>query len=393
MSIGAAVPAVGGPASAIDYPFQRTGDPRSKPHACRAEGKGARQIIDADKSELNPWSLTLHFVSSGCHSIVTMATFQGGAETALLGDRMSQFYVLYCRASNCVNFIVLMISIRTLVAVVAAAALLAAGAAVGPVSAQTINGCVLKPKTICVGANPKGVNLESANLSGTILTRASLNRANLKKIKLKEAKLIRANMTRVNLTKADLTGANLEHANLTNSDLTKVNLSRANLHSVEMQWDVLTGANLRKANLKNADLSNVKLRDADLTGANLSGANLHGVSSGGITGSPKLPSGWNLIRGYLVGPGADLTGADLTNLDLTNLDLTGVDLWRTNLDGADLTGSNLTNVSSGPTPWGQGCTEITVGMETNRWLPVRSGYESNRGDPAKRIELNWSQFK
>ena len=79
-----------------------------------------------------------------------------------------------------------MISIRALIAVFSSAALLAAGAAVGPVSAQTINGCVLKPKTKCVGANLKGVNLKSANLSGTILTRASLNRANLKKLSLRK---------------------------------------------------------------------------------------------------------------------------------------------------------------------------------------------------------------
>jgi uncharacterized protein YjbI with pentapeptide repeats len=45
----------------------------------------------------------------------------------------------------------------------------------------------------------------------------------------------------------------------------------------------------------------VNLKDANLSGANLKGANLNGVTSGGITGTPAaLPSGWRLVKGYLV---------------------------------------------------------------------------------------------
>jgi len=52
--------------------------------------------------------------------------------------------------------------------------------------------------------------------------------------------------------------------------------------------------------------------------------------------TPKLPSNWHLINGYLIGHGADLTGADLTGTDLT---------------GTDLTNANLTGVISGSIVW------------------------------------------
>ena len=52
----------------------------------------------------------------------------------------------------------------------------------------------------------------------------------------------------------------------------------------------------------------------DLSGVDLSGATLSNVKSGGITGdgSTTLPTNWQLIDGYLIGPGADLSGANLT---------------------------------------------------------------------------------
>ena len=95
---------------------------------------------------------------------------------------------------------------------------------------------------------------------------------------------------------------------------------------------------------------------ADLTGADLTGADLSGVTSGNITGIPTLPSGYQMMNGYIVGPGVDLYGADLTNtdlsfVDLTNTDLEGADLSGADLSGADLGGADLTRALLYATIW------------------------------------------
>ena len=80
----------------------------------------------------------------------------------------------------------------------------------------------------------------------------------------------------------------------------------------------------------------------DLNGVDLSNAILTGVQSGGITGTPShLPANWQLIDGYLVGPGANLTNAELAHADLTNAHLTGTNFTGANLDDVILTGAHL----------------------------------------------------
>ena len=49
----------------------------------------------------------------------------------------------------------------------------------GSAQARTINGCEIRPKTNCAGANLRGANLERANLRGADLYRADLERARL----------------------------------------------------------------------------------------------------------------------------------------------------------------------------------------------------------------------
>ena len=84
------------------------------------------------------------------------------------------------------------------------------------------------------------------------------------------------------------------------------------------------GADLTDANLSGVDLSGANLSGADLSGADLTNATLSSVKSGGITGTPShLPTNWQLIDGYLIGPGADLTDADLSGVDLSGVDLSG----------------------------------------------------------------------
>ena len=89
----------------------------------------------------------------------------------------------------------------------------------------------------------------------------------------------------------------------------------------------LKDADLNEANLTGADLLGATLTNATLTGATLSRATLTNVQSGGITGDGvSLPFDWQLFNGYLVGPGANLTGADLTGMDLRGMDLRGATL-------------------------------------------------------------------
>ncbi len=88
------------------------------------------------------------------------------------------------------------------------------------------------------------------------------------------------------------------------------------------------------------------LAAASLGTANLSAADLSAVSSGGVTGTPVLPANWTLVQGYLIGPGASLEGANLAGANLTGVDLdNAVDLTLSDLNNADLHGANLTNAN------------------------------------------------
>ncbi len=111
-----------------------------------------------------------------------------------------------------------------------------------------------------------------------------------------------------------------------------------------------TGANLAGLNLAGAFLNNANLTGAVLTGTNLNAANLSaatltGVTSGGIVGTPVLPPGWKLIKGYLVGRGVDLHSLDLSGADLSGVNLTGAVLTGTNLTNATLTNVTLTGAN------------------------------------------------
>ena len=145
-----------------------------------------------------------------------------------------------------------------------------------------------------------------------------------------------ANLVNVNLKDAFLFDANLYEADLTGALLNGANLGGA----------ILIGTYLNYAGLSGAYLIGATLTGADLTNAGLSGAYLSNVSSGGITGRPSsLPVGWQLSKGYLIGPKADLTDADLTGADLNGADLNGAKLSGANLGVATLTGADLSGVT------------------------------------------------
>tara|TARA_R110000737_G_scaffold305106_1_gene312602 strand:+ start:1278 stop:4964 length:3687 start_codon:yes stop_codon:yes gene_type:complete len=211
-----------------------------------------------------------------------------------------------------------------------------------PFPYSLVDGYIIGPH-----ANLLRANLKDANLTGANLTEAHLVHADLTGADLTGADLTIADLTNANLTGADLTGAALYNAGLTGADLTNAKLTDSDLTYARLDYADLTGADLSGAALYNADLTGADLTGADLTGADVRHADLTGVSSGSITGTPWLPTGYNLISGYIVGPNVDLTGADLGNADLSLADLTGADLTGADLTGADLTGANLAEVIFG----------------------------------------------
>ena len=128
-------------------------------------------------------------------------------------------------------------------------------------------------------------------------------------------------------------------------------LKGADLRNADFSWTDLNGRSLKGANLAGADftmafLHGANLSDTNLEGANLSTAEVEHVRSGGITGSTDaLPHGFTLIRGYLVGPEANLTKADLVGADLRGADLSSAEVKGANLVGADLTDARVMNVN------------------------------------------------
>ncbi|HEY2505929.1 MAG TPA: pentapeptide repeat-containing protein [Streptosporangiaceae bacterium] len=274
------------------------------------------------------------------------------------------------------------------------------------------------------GADLTGADLTGANLTGDPLQRAELTGANLTSAVLASTNMLEATLTGATVTDADLTGSRLTGvvsgqvvgqpeagtfpadwslsngyfigptATLTDAELAGADLGSADLSNARIGGADLTGANLTNANLDNvqgaANFTDANLAGADLevanvsgstftgatiTGANLSAAFLPGVISGGVTGPASLPDFWQLVGGYLIGQGTNLTGADLagqdlpggdlndanlTNADFTNADLNGADLYSSTVSGAQFTGADLAGVqacdltgtpASLPAPW------------------------------------------
>jgi uncharacterized protein YjbI with pentapeptide repeats len=186
------------------------------------------------------------------------------------------------------------------------------------------------------GVDWSGCDLEDANLASADLDGANLGTADL---------------TGAILQSADLAGADLSKANLTSVDLTKSNTNLADFAGAKLDFANGDGATLTNTNFTGADLSFFSANDlagSDLQGVNINQANFSGdgvdfeqVRSGGVTGTtPYLPQFWTVYKGYLLGPGADLSGDDLKDWDFSNQNLSDTDLA-----GTDLTGANLTNVS------------------------------------------------
>jgi uncharacterized protein YjbI with pentapeptide repeats len=248
---------------------------------------------------------------------------------------------------------------------------------------RVFNGLLIGP-----GANLSGLPLTGLNLTGFDLTGVDFTGANLSNALLTNATLVNVTLTNAVITNATfstdndnrlagiisggLVGApgalpssgrfrvvqgylvgpnvNLAGATFTSAAQLGVSLSGTNFTGA-----TLAGVNLTGAFLNNAILTGARLTGATLGGANMSNATLDGVISGGIVGTPTIPTGWRLLNRYLVGSGANLSGASLPgaqlafmNLSAANLrsaNLSGAQLGAANLEGADITGANLTGAN------------------------------------------------
>jgi uncharacterized protein YjbI with pentapeptide repeats len=215
---------------------------------------------------------------------------------------------------------------RAFVAVLISIALLAGQGSLAPATPAyglTINGLNIGPGANLVNADLKGANLKSVNLSGADLRGADLSRANLSYANLANADLSSANLTSANFQLARATGANFTGANLTSAKFRSATLARTNF----------TRANLTEAIFYLAEIEGIVLKDAILDES----------SSGVKSGTPlELPSSeWRFIKGWFVGPRANLSTADLSGQDLSGASLQGAILQYCNLKGTNFTGANL----------------------------------------------------
>lgn len=154
-----------------------------------------------------------------------------------------------------------------------------------------INGCEIKPKTVCPNADLRFADLAQANLSGANLRGAKLSRADLR-----GANLIRADLSGADLEAADMRisllkytkfiGANLRSANLefakamqadmSYADLTASNFEAAKIYRIQMVGAKIVKANFQEAKLYQANLSHAIMKDTKITFAIFQDAYMEG---------------------------------------------------------------------------------------------------------------------
>ncbi len=238
-----------------------------------------------------------------------------------------------------------------------------------PASAQPWSGSACTPSN----PSPAGDNLSNLDLAG---------------LDLHGCDFANTDLSNTDLTGTILIGANLDGADLQGATLMSVHASVVTGTPVNLPtgWQVVSGYLIGPgADLSGFDLSGLDLSGANLNGANLQGAVLTRVHASGVTGTPvNLLTGWQVVSGYLVGPGADLSGFDLSGLDLsganlTGANLTGANLTGTNLDGTDLQGATLDGAHA------SGVTGTPVNLPTG-WQVV-SGYLIGTGSDLSGLDL------
>ena len=241
-----------------------------------------------------------------------------------------------------------------------------------PEGYQLGNGYIFGPRVNLSNASLTGLDLKAITEGDINLDQATLSETtnifNLKtgniignpilpdgwKVANKHLVAPGVNLAGADFSNADLSGINLYHIDLSQpatlagvtSGQIKVKASDINKdvgisqkfsgqdYLLPNHWSLVKGylvgpkANLSSANLTNADLNNTNLEDADL-----SNATLDGVTSGEIQGGkPKsLPNGWFSSKGFLIGPGANLDGSTLDRIDFSGENITGIELTNSKL--------------------------------------------------------------
>lgn len=159
---------------------------------------------------------------------------------------------------------------------------------------QKVDGCKLKPYSICNDLKIKHTNLYNANLSYAKLLKTNFSHSDVRD---------------VNFNFTDAREANFSHANLIGTSFTGGNFQSANFEKAMMRLTSLSYANFSYANFSNADMAFTNLNHANFTGANLS----------------KV----------------DLASTDVNGVDFSNADMEGINLSDADLSGANLSGANL----------------------------------------------------
>lgn len=164
-------------------------------------------------------------------------------------------------------------------------------------------------------SNLQGADLTGCDLSGALIAYADVTGANFFGASLRGATLGTIEMQDADLSGADVTdlfACGIGGEPIPPAAWRKVgsclvgptaNLTGAPLDEFDLSGLDLTGANLTEAGLMFSNLSGANLTGVHLQSTDLSMTTLTGVISSGITGTPsRLPDGWALIGGVLVGP-------------------------------------------------------------------------------------------
>ena len=238
---------------------------------------------------------------------------------------------------------------------------------------KVVGGYLIGPEVNLVSADLTSANLTGANLTGANLTGANLTRATLTNASLEGALLVRTNLARstgssVNFYNAVIAQGNFELTSLPGSNFTNVNsgyatstyygVGRVNFHYANLRGSNFSNAFFSHASFEDAEISDCLFVDAKIYWSELDGSEIDGTDflrtefgsnrSGNITGVPiNLPSDYNVIGGFLLGPFSVLWGANLSGLELGSVNLSGSYLYEANLSGASLSGTNLHHVRSG----------------------------------------------
>lgn len=101
---------------------------------------------------------------------------------------------------------------------------------------------------------------------------------------------------------------------------------------------VAPGVNLSKVRLGTGDLTGVDLSESNLSEADLSGVTLDGVQSNAVIGEPILPVNWLIAGGVIFGPTADLSYSDFNSKLPQRFSLDKIDLRQAKLEGSIIDG-------------------------------------------------------